>query len=169
MKGPSVFFGEPDPEKITDAHPMRKLKSEMLRINLSRLLRDHPKTRIAGSELQPYDPKGPEHQGDLRHRDIDLDKVREYAAMDPKELWKHYDDPEGVRYAGNVPHAQLITSLGGIPPEYLDFQAPSPADLEKEGAGDIKNPRVRFVLPYEDQHLMQEAKKELSRHPRGAP
>ena len=35
--------------------------------------------------------------------------------------------------------------------------APSPADLEKEGAGDIKNPRVRFVLPYEDQHLMQEA------------
>lgn len=40
------------------------------------------------------------------------------------------------------------------PPELM---APSPADLEKEGAGDIKNPRVRFVLPYEDQHLMQEA------------
>jgi hypothetical protein len=121
MKGPSVFFGDPDPAKITDAHPMRKLKAETIRVNLSKLLRDYPKTRIAGTELQPYDPEGPEHQGDLRHYDIDMDKVREYAATDPKELWKHYDDPEGVRYAGNVPHAQIITPSGGIPLEYLDF------------------------------------------------
>ena len=130
MKGPSVFFGEPDSEKITDVHPMRKLKAEMLRVNLSKLLRDHPKTRIAGTELQPYDPEGPEHQGDLRHYDIDLDKVREYAAMDPKELWKHYDEPEGVSYAGNVPHAQLITSSGGIAPEYLDFGEKKAEDEE---------------------------------------
>jgi hypothetical protein len=120
-RGPSVFFGDPDPEKITDVHPMRKLKSEMLRVNLSKLLRDYPETRIAGNELQPYDPEGPEHQGDLRHYDIDLDKVREYASTDPKELWKHYDEPEGARYASNVPHAQIITPSGGIPAEYLDF------------------------------------------------
>ena len=121
MKGPSVFFGDPDPEKITDVHPMRKLKAETLRVNLSKLMRDYPKTRITGTELQPYDDEGPEAQGHLRHYDIDLDKVREYAAMDPKELWKHYDDPEGVSYAGNVPHAQIITPSGGIPSEYLDF------------------------------------------------
>jgi 8-oxo-dGTP pyrophosphatase MutT (NUDIX family) len=120
-RGPSVFFGDPDPEKITDVHPMRKLKAETIRVNLSKLLRDYPETRIAGNELQPYDPEGPEHQGDLRHYDIDLDKVREYAATDPKELWKHYNDPEGARYAGNVPHAQIITPSGGIPSEYLDF------------------------------------------------
>ena len=121
MKGPSVFFGDPDPEKITDAHPMRKLKAETIRVNLSKLMRDYPKTRIAGTELQPYDPEGPEHQGDLRHYDIDMDKVREYAATDPKELWKHYDNPEGTRYASDVPHAQIITPSGGIPSEYLDF------------------------------------------------
>lgn len=122
VKGPSVFFGDPDPDKITDVHPMRKLKAETVRVNLSKLLRDHPKTRIAGSELQPYDPEGPEHQGDLRHYDIDMDKVREYAATAPKELWKHYDEPDGVRYASNVPHAQIITPSGGIPPEYLELQ-----------------------------------------------
>ena len=121
MKGPSVFFGDPDPEKITDVHPIRKLKAETLRINLSKLLRDHPKTRIAGTELVPWDPEGPEAQGHLQHYDIDLDKVREYVATDPKELWKHYDDPEGTNYASDVPHAQIITPSGGIPSEYLDF------------------------------------------------
>ena len=121
IKGPSVFFGDPDPEKITDAHPMLKLKAETLRVNLSKLMRDYPKTRIAGTELQPYDPEGPEHQGALRHYDIDMDKVREYAATDPKELWKHYDNPEGTRYASDVPHAQIITPSGSIDPKYIDF------------------------------------------------
>ena len=119
MQGPSVFFGEPDPDKITDKHPMSKLKSEIIKINLSKLLRDHPDTRISGTELVPYDPEGPEHQGDKRHKDIDLDKVREYAAMDPKELWKHYNNPEGTRYASDVPHAQIITPSGIIPSEYI--------------------------------------------------
>ncbi len=131
VKGPSVFFGDPDPDKITDVHPMRKLKAETVRVNLSKLLRDYPKTRIAGTELQPYDPEGPEHQGHLRHYDIDMDKVREYAATDPKELWQHYDEPDGVRYASNVPHAQIITPSGGIPPEYLEFQQKEARDKAK--------------------------------------
>jgi len=130
MKGPSVFFGDPDPEKITDVHPIRKLKAETLRINLSKLLRDHPKTRIAGTELVPWDPEGPEAQGHLQHYDIDLDKVREYVATDPKELWKHYDDPEGTNYASDVPHAQIITPSGGIPLEYLDFGEKKAEDEE---------------------------------------
>jgi hypothetical protein len=119
MKGPSVFFGEPDPDKITDKHPMSKLKSEVIKINLSKLLRDHPDTRISGTELVPYDPEGPEHQGDKRHKDIDMDKVREYAAMSPEELWKHYNNPEGTRYASDVPHAQIITPSGVIPSKYI--------------------------------------------------
>ena len=141
-RGPSVFFGDPDPEKITDAHPSRKLKTEPIRVNLSKLLQAQPKTRISGSELQPYDPEGPEHQGDLRHYDIDLDKVREYASTAPKELWKHYNDPEGVRYAGNVPHAQIVTPSGSIAPEYLDFEqkkANITALLEAKKESDRKN------------------------------
>ena len=54
--------------------------------------------------------------------------------MDPKELWKHYNDPEGVRYAGNVPHAQIITPSGGIPPEYLDWDKKADvSELLKDG------------------------------------
>jgi hypothetical protein len=120
MKGPSVFFGEPDPDKITDKHPMRKMRSEKIRINLSKLLAALPDTRVAGSELKPYDPKGPRYQGHLRHRDLDLDEVRGYSKIDPKELWKHYNEPEGRRYASDVPHAQIVTPSGVIPSEYIE-------------------------------------------------
>jgi hypothetical protein len=129
VKGPSVLFGEPDPKKITDAHPVRRLNTETLRINLSRLLKDIPETRISGSELKPYDPEGPEHQGDERHYDISLDDVSEYASRAPEELWKRYNEPEGRRYASNVPHAQIITPSGVIPPEYIEFD--KVADLTK--------------------------------------
>ena len=125
MQGPSVFFGEPDPDKITDEHPTRRFPHQTVRVNLSKILRDQPKTRIAGSELHPYDPEGPDDQG--RHRDIDLAQVREYAATDPKEMWKNYNSPGGTHYASDVPHAMIITPSGSIAPEYLDFgDAPKP-------------------------------------------
>ena len=130
LQGPSVLFGDPDSSKITDAHPIKKLKSELIRINLSKLLKDHPGTRIVGSELVPYDPEGPEHQGDERHKDIGIEDVRKYISKTPEELWKHYDEPDGARYASNVPHAQIITPSGGIPPEYID-KAASTADVSQ--------------------------------------
>jgi 8-oxo-dGTP pyrophosphatase MutT (NUDIX family) len=123
MQGPSVFFGQPDPSKITEMHPSKKLRTELIKINLSKLLKDHPGTRISGTELVPYDPKGPEHQGHLRHKDIGIEDVRKYTATSPEELWKHYNDPEGKRYAGNVPHAQIITPTGGIDPKYIEKNA----------------------------------------------
>ena len=127
MQGPSVFFGEPDPDKITDEHPTRRFPHQTVRVNLSKILRDQPKTRISGTELKPYDPEGPEAQGHLRHYDIDLAKVKEYAATDPKELWKNYDSPGGTHYASDVPHGFIITPSGSIAPEYLDFgDAPKP-------------------------------------------
>ena len=77
MKGPSVFFNEPDQGRLPDDHPIKKLKTRLIRINLEKLLEDFPDTRIAGTELIPYDPEGPKYQGDKRHKDIDLEKVLE--------------------------------------------------------------------------------------------
>ena len=45
---------------------------------------------------------------------------REYTQTDPKELWQHYNDPNYEYYAANVPHAQIVTPSGVIPPEYLE-------------------------------------------------
>jgi hypothetical protein len=133
MRGPSVFFGPPDPAKITAVHPIRQLRANTIKINLSRLLEDLPSTRIVGTELVPYNPAGPRYQGALRHKDIDLDAVRRYAATPPKELWKHYDSPAGTHYASDVPHAQIVTPTGHIPPEYILMKA-----LEKVRRGATK-------------------------------
>jgi 8-oxo-dGTP pyrophosphatase MutT (NUDIX family) len=151
VRGPSVFFGDPDPDKITDKHPMRQLRTEALKINLSRLLKDQPGTRIVGTELQPYDPEGPEHQGHLRHKDITLEDVQRYAETDPKELWKHYNEPEGKRYASDVPHAQIVTPTGTISPEYLEMDKKADMDKALEGFRDgylRKEARDPEKLPY---------------------
>jgi hypothetical protein len=121
VQGPSVLFGEPDRSKITSVHPTVVLDTEPVRINLSKILRDHPATRIAGAELKPYDPDGPRYQMKERHYDIDLDQVRKFAALSPEELWKHYDSPEGTHYASDVPHAMIITPSGIIDPKYIDY------------------------------------------------
>ena len=124
VSGPSVFFTSPDPDKVSDPrHFINKFETSPVKINLSRLIKDIPDTRIAGSELVPYDPEGPEHQGDIRHRDITLEQAAEYARTDPKELWKNYK-PEyvGKYYAADVPHAQIVTPSGVIPPEYLEVE-----------------------------------------------
>ena len=127
VSGPSVFFTSPDPDKVSDPrHFINQYETSPVKINLSRLIRDMPDTRIAGSELVPYDPDGPEHQGDIRHRDITLEQAAEYARTDPKELWKNYK-PEyvGKYYAADVPHAQIVTPSGVIPPEYLEVEKTS--------------------------------------------
>lgn len=140
VSGPSVFFTSPDPDKVSDPrHFINQYETSPVKINLSRLIRDMPDTRIAGSELVPYDPDGPEHQGGIRHRDITLEQAAEYARTDPKELWKNYK-PEyvGKYYAADVPHAHIVTPSGVIPPEYLEVEKTSstlyhgsPADVEE--------------------------------------
>lgn len=120
-EGPSAFFGPPDPAKIGPQHPTNVLNTKTLKINLTKLLAKEPKTVIHGSELVPYDPKGPKHQGNVRHHPISVEEARAYARTKPEILWKHYSDPKGRRYAGGVPHAHIITPSGIIPPEFLEF------------------------------------------------
>lgn len=161
MKGPSVFFGEPDQDKITDVHPMRKLKAQTFKINLSKLMEDHPKTRISGTELVPYDPKGPRHQGHLRHKDIDMAAVRRYAATDPKELWKHYDSPEGTHYASDVPHAQIITPMGHIPPEYIVMKALEKKKKEQQPEVDSVVDKLKAAKKLSDNRMYTEKNQTL--------
>ncbi len=131
-KGTSVLFGEPDPEKIHDKHPTKRFNTKAVRIKLAELLRDHPDTIVHGSELIPYegdeaydalDANGKDEFVQRRHHDLTPDELAVLIeqAKNPKELWKHYDDPEGNRYAGNVPHGHVIVPGGRIDPKYLDF------------------------------------------------
>ena len=138
-EGPSLFFGEPDQSRFEDDHPLRKRPSTAVRINLSKLLKDIPDTRMHGVELSPYEElhKGitdeaweamsDEEKDALiakRHRDISADEVKALVeqARNPAEMWKHYKPGDG-KYAPDVPHVQLITPGGmGIPPEYLEFE-----------------------------------------------
>ena len=129
VSGPSVFFGPPDWDKIHEKHYINKWDLQPSRINLSKLMRDEPGTRIRGVELVPYNPAwgklSDKEYNALderlkRKRALTLEEVRELAAKSPKELWKHYDSPEGTHYASDVPHAQVITPSGNILPKYIE-------------------------------------------------
>lgn len=129
LAGPSVFFTEPDPDKVSDPrHFVNKFDTQKLRVNLSKLLQDIPETRIQGAELIPF-PDNAMSMSDeewepiakQRQRDLSPEEVAEYIAIDPKELWKHYPETAiGKQYAANVPHAFIRTPSGIIPPEYLE-------------------------------------------------
>lgn len=145
-KGPSAFFGEPDPDKIHDKHPSRRFATVPVRILLSKLMADIPSTRVRGSELTTYAgdevyDKMSEDEKDAhvlaRHRDLDGSDIRKLiaAAKNPKEFWKHNNDPEGKRYAADVPHAQVVVPGGRIHPRYLDFgDSPKPPAYREGGS-----------------------------------
>lgn len=128
LAGPSVFFTEPDPDKVSDPrHFVNKFDTQKLRVNLGKLLSDIPETRITGAELIPSsaaenmsDEEFEQYVKD-RRRDITPEEAAKYIATDPKELWKHYKDEYlGRFYAADVPHAFIRTPSGIIPPEYLE-------------------------------------------------
>ena len=128
LSGPSVFFTEPDPDKVSDPrHFVNKFDTQKLRVNLGKLLADIPETRITGAELIPSsaaenmsDEEFEQYVKD-RRRDITPEEAAKYIATDPKELWKHYKDEYlGRFYAADVPHAFIRTPSGIIPPEYLE-------------------------------------------------
>jgi energy-coupling factor transporter ATP-binding protein EcfA2 len=127
VSGPSVFFTFPDWGKIHKQHYINKWNLSPARVNLSKLMREEPGTRIRGSELVPYDrawsklsDKEYKALGIKRHRDLTLEEVGEYTKKSPKELWKHYDSPKGTHYASDVPHAMVITTSGNIHPRYIE-------------------------------------------------
>ena len=145
VSGPSVLFTKPDMRKITDKHFFKTWDSEIVRVNLSKLLEDYPNTRIAGAELLPilkewmplsdedFEVAIQEYFNDptltyqdyleARREDLTLDEVEKYTKMKPSEIWQFYDKRDsGVYYASNVPHAFIITPMGYIPFEYLEFE-----------------------------------------------
>jgi 8-oxo-dGTP pyrophosphatase MutT (NUDIX family) len=126
LEGPSVFFTEPDPDKVSDPrHFINKFNTETLRVNLAKLLKDIPDTRIHGAELTPWDDEGhdadPDNYYKQVHRDITPEEVSELISRGSKNLWKDYSEESlGRYYAKDVPHAFIRTPSGIIPPEYLE-------------------------------------------------
>jgi len=124
--GPSVFFSEPDPDKVSDPrHFINQFDTTKLRVNLGKLLKDIPETKFHGVELEPFNEEAYEADKDnyykRRHRDLTTDEISSLIAKDPKELWQHYKEEYlGKLYAGDVPHGMVITPSGIIPPEYLE-------------------------------------------------
>lgn len=144
VSGPSILFTKPDMRKITDKHFFKTWESEIVRINLTKLLEDFPNTRIAGAELLPifkewmplsdedFEIAIQEYFNDptltyqdyleARREDLTLSEVENYTQMKPSEIWKFYDKRDsGKFYASNVPHAFIITPMGYIPSEYIEF------------------------------------------------
>jgi hypothetical protein len=120
FQGPNVFFTPPDPDKIHDKHYIKKWQLEPIKINLSKLLKEQPKTIVHGQELIKYDKDKPETWRNRRGT-LSKKQINKYLKTDPKKLWKHYNDSEGKRYASDVPHAAIITPSGKIDSKYIDF------------------------------------------------
>ena len=142
-QGPSAIFGEADPDKITDKHPTKRFKSVPIRIKLQELLAKYPNTKLHGSELVPFNEdydnlsaaQKDEHVK-ARHHDLTPEEITALIdrGRNPKDMWQHYNDPEGNMYAGNVPHTHIITPHGRIDPEFLDFgDLPSALELPEDG------------------------------------
>jgi hypothetical protein len=118
LLGPNIIFHLiPDIKMVSKKQPVRKHKLVPIKINLTKLLSDHPSTKIFGMELKPYK----EGMSDTeRHHYISAKELKKYLAMTPRELWESYNDidDKGL-YAPNVPHASIHTKSGIILPEYL--------------------------------------------------
>ena len=134
--GPSVLFGDLDPEKIHDKHPIKKFNTTRARINLHALLKDYPTTKLEGSELIPFsdevydalDEKGQNEFVNKRHHTLSPEEIRALIArgQNPKDMWKDFKDTEGKYYASDVPHAKVVTPMGKIPSKYIEFDEEAP-------------------------------------------
>ena len=139
--GTSVFFGEPDLNKITDDHFIKKWNLVTYKINLGQFLKDYPNSYVKGVELVPviskwndlsdedYDRKLEELGYDMskgwdetKQRRLSLEEIRAFGAKSPKEMWRWYDIDEhaGKYYAANVPHGFIMSEIGRIPPKYIE-------------------------------------------------
>lgn len=139
--GISVFFGEPDWDKITDEHFIKKWNLEIYKVDLGRFLKDYPESSVKGVELLPiisgyenmsdedYD-KVIEEMGydiscgweDTKRKVLSREDIWKFGSRDPKEMWKWYDIDEhaGEYYAANVPHGFIMSEIGKIPAEYIE-------------------------------------------------
>ena len=156
--GPSILFGDIDAESITDEHPSRDLDTVPVRIDLAKILAEVPDSKVHGVELVPdtadaeWEALSEEEKDnfvDARHHDLTAEELQELvgAAANPKEFWKHYNDP--TYYAANVPHGQLILPDGRVPTDYLEF--PEEAPLEKAASVTQVTKRLTNKQPIQTQ------------------
>lgn len=113
VSGVSGFFSLPDWSKIPDNHFIFKNDLVPIEINLSKLMREKPNTKLLGVELEKYNPK--KEQKD-REKYISLNEVAKIQAQKPSEIWKHYKG-QTDKYAPDVPH--LILIIDKVPSRYL--------------------------------------------------
>lgn len=123
--GPNVTFSTIDPDaKLHEKHPTKMRELVAVKVDLSALLKDQPKTRLYGMELRPYDEYKKDKAAGPRHRYLKHKEVVELTSKTPKEIWSTYNDIDGRGlYAPDVPHAAVHTPSGHIDPKYIKLAA----------------------------------------------
>jgi hypothetical protein len=124
LKGVNVFFVKPELKKIKNldpAHPVVKNEYDLVEINLSKLLKDYPSTKIYGLELIPY-ISGQEYKENKTkiERWLSPKDITNFARKTFEDTWNNYL-PGGGYFAANVPHGVVITPTKNIPTEYFRF------------------------------------------------
>ena len=141
-QGPNVLFHEPDISKLPANHPLKRWDLSRIDVDLDAILKRRAKsTRVHGSELVPYskadyeaDPAGYPHR---RHHDLTPDEIKAIAARSPADIWSKFNDDGRGLYAGNVPHASIITRGGVILPRYLKEASDALGELQAGRGGHL--------------------------------
>lgn len=123
--GPNFVWRRPPPDlNFVSNHPIYKHKLTPIRVDIPKILKDIPETRIFGMELVPFDEakKDDRSFSTKRKHDLSIEEINKYRRMSSKRLWSKYYDPENAGlYAPDVPHGAIITPTGKIDPKYLKF------------------------------------------------
>lgn len=113
----SAFFTLPDWSLLPKNHNIFKLELVPIKINLSKLIKDFPDTKLLGVELEKYDPELDKQPN--RERNLSLKEIKSFTDELPSQLWKHYDSSKSKMYAPDVPHLMILTKSKKIPAKYL--------------------------------------------------
>lgn len=103
FEGPNTFIDlPPDLTRLSTKHPLRSGDpTTTYHVDIDRLLKEIPETRLYGIELSPYDEKSETP----RKRWIERDELAALQQRGASDLWKDYADAEDLgKYAPNVPH-----------------------------------------------------------------
>ena len=114
VHGISAFFTLPDWSSLPDKHFIFKDNLVPIEIKLSEFIKDNPKTKLIGVELEKFNSKLKEQPD--RERNLSLKEVKDFAKISPAKLWKNYQKQTDM-YAPDVPH--LIIIADKIPTKYL--------------------------------------------------
>lgn len=146
-RGPNVMFKAPTKTHLAGLageHPLKRWDLAPVKIDLRRLMKDQPETRVHGQELMPYaeyekkwteeELKADKDDPSLRHRDLTMKELADLLKTPASKLWASHAKDDTQRYAPDVPHAAVVTPTGVIDPKYLKF------------AGDLTPDELRVVV-----------------------